>query len=611
MTAPSCACDAARALLAEGFSPIPVPRASKNPGVPNWQDLKFAPAEIEQRFGKESNVGALLGKGGLVDVDLDHPLAARVAQLLLPRTDRIHGRPSKPDSHFWYVVQSPPQSQRFQFNGSGVLVELRTNGQTLVPPSLHPSGEPYEASCWGKPTLVDGDVLARRVALVGAAALLALKWPTNGSRHDFSLALAGALLRSGLNAAEAKALVRAASTAAGDEEADLRAKDVDDTAARLAQHQNVTGWPTVIEHVGKDAADAVCRWLGLVSVAEAAVEEAPREGTASYYRNWAASFIPASDFIAQTTVAQPWIIRGIVRPGTYTHCFGYQGTGKSRLWWQIGYAIAAGLDSVLGFEVCEHGPVLFLECDMAPEETRALILDAEQEGLVHPDLIVPSEFGVLDVRTPAGQDFLHHLNGTFRPVLVIVDTVSDVYTRRDLENVNDSIRDVRRVFRVAFPQAGISFQNHVRKASNRGGETGEHESDDALGGGDWARHAVSDLKLGRVSGTHEQVKLKLLKTRGPLLFDEKTLARTEHGFFAEQVNTAAWSADEALVRWPKIPNLKTDPGSCRSLAAVFRAIHEAIPHVTPDALKKARRRRHDRGETYVWERGTFLLDEAA
>ena len=70
----------------------------------------------------------------------------------------IHGRHGKPRSHYWYTVADPPPKAAAKFKdpdkafykGDGpqdddakvLLLELRsTGGQTVVPPSVHPTGE--------------------------------------------------------------------------------------------------------------------------------------------------------------------------------------------------------------------------------------------------------------------------------------------------------------------------------------------------------------------------------------------------------------------------------------------------------------------------------------
>ncbi len=248
--------------LKRGWAPLPIPRGEKRPTLREWQAFRADPERVEETF--HGNLGLILGdpSGGLVDVDCDTPEAARLATAWLPPTELRHGRPGNPGSHRWYVAAGTSGVRRFQAPDGATLVELRGNGgQTVVPPSLHPSGEPYAWEAHGEPGRVPFDELLGRVARVAAGALLARAWPANGSRHDAALALGGFLLRRGL--ADAPDFVAGVAAAAGDEEAEDRRRAVRDTAGTLRAGGRATGGPTVERIFGKPVLDRVGEWLGL------------------------------------------------------------------------------------------------------------------------------------------------------------------------------------------------------------------------------------------------------------------------------------------------------------------------------------------------------------
>jgi len=190
------------------------------------------------------------GLAGIVDVDLDNPVAVAVADLLLPETLES-GRAARPRSHRWYVCEPAPRSKAYSLtkrmadrlmveSREATLVELRSTGhQTVVAPSIHPvDGDRY---MWhqGEICEIDGEVLAGLVLDVAVAALLALNRPL-GSREWFLIHGFGFLCPR-FGADRAGRIVEAASMAFDDEEHDGRMlavrsflrKPVDDDAPMM------------------------------------------------------------------------------------------------------------------------------------------------------------------------------------------------------------------------------------------------------------------------------------------------------------------------------------------------------------------------------------------
>src|SRR5262249_59111086 len=103
------------------------------------------------------------------------------------------------------------------------------------------------------------------VRRTAAAALLARHWPGLGARHEARLALAGGLLRNGVVADDAAALLVAVCTAAGNTDLGDCRSVVESTAKKLAGGENVVGLPRLAKLIGGHGA-AVTRptseWLG-------------------------------------------------------------------------------------------------------------------------------------------------------------------------------------------------------------------------------------------------------------------------------------------------------------------------------------------------------------
>jgi hypothetical protein len=148
--------------------------------------------------------------GGVTDVDLDCEEALALAKLLPPTA--TFGRPSKSRSHWLYITDLcetekkavikyvEPPGLASDPKSPAVLVELRIGGadkaaQTIVPGSVHPSGEPVRWDDEVEPARIQGTDLKNRVAALAAGALLVRHYPAEGKRHDAALVLGGLLAR--------------------------------------------------------------------------------------------------------------------------------------------------------------------------------------------------------------------------------------------------------------------------------------------------------------------------------------------------------------------------------------------------------------------------------
>ena len=279
--APSTSWEAARHYLARGILPVPIPPRKKKAVLERWEEMRPTAEDLPGLFpeGQHLNVGLLLGEpsAGLVDVDLDSAEAVRAAPYLLPSTGMIHGRPGKPRSHYWYVVADPPAKASAPFKDPDkgyyaggdhghaddkvLLLELRsTGGQTLVPPSVHPSGEALTWHAFNEPARVPLDELRVACSRVAAAALLARHWPAQGCRHELALALAGGLLRAGWSVGKAHDFLRAVYEAAQSGEIATKLRAVEDTAEKLAAGYEVVRAESLPIPTYHDADGGPC-WL--------------------------------------------------------------------------------------------------------------------------------------------------------------------------------------------------------------------------------------------------------------------------------------------------------------------------------------------------------------
>jgi hypothetical protein len=90
--------------------------------------------------------------------------AVAAAQILLPRTEMVHGHASNPASHFYFRAGNVSQNLKFLdprgsrecVGNRSTIIELRVNGQTVVPPSTNQrTGEPVIWELEGEPANVN------------------------------------------------------------------------------------------------------------------------------------------------------------------------------------------------------------------------------------------------------------------------------------------------------------------------------------------------------------------------------------------------------------------------------------------------------------------------
>lgn len=260
--------DSARKYTQRGWTVLPIPLGQKGPRIHNWPNLRLTETDLPAHFGNSQNIGIILGaaSGGLVDVDLDSPEAIVLADSFLPDTGFVSGRASKRRSHRFYSCDPLPLPRKFCDIDGSCIVELRSDGQqTVVPPSLHPSGEAYICEQDGEPTRVDGIALAKDVRRVASIALATRHWPAQGYRHDASLALSGMLIHGGWTEDEVAPFVEAVATAAHDEETRARVRNVTSTEKRIAAGKGAAGGPTLAGIMSADVVTRLREWLDLDS----------------------------------------------------------------------------------------------------------------------------------------------------------------------------------------------------------------------------------------------------------------------------------------------------------------------------------------------------------
>jgi RecA-family ATPase/DNA-binding Lrp family transcriptional regulator len=394
----------------QGMRVIPIPLRHKAPTLKEWQKLNLGEKEIREYFSKPSNIGVLLGEPSswLVDIDLDDPLAVKLAPYFLPSTEAVFGRDSKPCSHWLYICFGAKTTKWMDLDGQ-MLVELRSTGcQTVFPPSIHPSGETITWHKQGQPVQISRNGLEKACSRLASAVLLAKNWPSQGTRQDTALALAGGLIRLGFSEEEAENFIEAVTIGAGDEESRDRIKTVLYTA-RKAGSSPTTGWKRLSELIGNEVVEKVLQWLG------AKKEEIRQEKTQFELKLWTAKELAETDFPEPT-----WLIPGILPEGGLVLLAGKPKVGKSWLALNMACELSNG-GAVCGIPAEKAVKTLYLALEDTPRRLKTRI---QQAGLT------PNENTLITTTWPKlneeGLAMLEEMIKQAGIQVVIVDTLAKV-----------------------------------------------------------------------------------------------------------------------------------------------------------------------------------------
>lgn len=270
--------DIALNFIGRGWNPVPIEYRTKKPIGAEWQRRVIDASNAARFFnGAEMNIGVILGptSHNLTDVDHDADEAICIGPYVLPRTKARFGRASKRDSHSLYYTglsgaglpaalafDDPKKPKR-----QGRLIELRIGGasaaQTVLPGSVHQTGEVITWEADGEPATVDGDDLLRQVKMVAAYSLLARYWPAEGSgHHDTARVVGGLLARIGLGPETVRIHVEAIAKATNSSRWKELCRTAEDAAEAFAAGKHTFGFRGLREAFGADIADKAAGWLG-------------------------------------------------------------------------------------------------------------------------------------------------------------------------------------------------------------------------------------------------------------------------------------------------------------------------------------------------------------
>lgn len=359
-----------------GFWPLPVNWKEKGATLKGWPELRLTLDTVGQYFnGEPQNISLLMGDPeNLTDVDIDCAEARYASLEYLPPTGLTWGRRSNPASHHLYFTDPMAVTAKFldpvfekENPGDACLIELRCRTKegklgfpVVAPPSMHPSGEPYEfAGSPGQPAKVQGAFLGERTRLIAAASMLG-RHARQGLCHETFIALAGMMARGKWDLEEAQRFVRAIYRVLWKDAANLSQAnaDVDSTYQHYDDGAETTGLTRLGGLLDERVFKRLKEWLGFEwQDGSARQQQAPKKGprilpAAHSFDTLRTLVIPYGESLIEGMVQAPGLILGT----------GESKSGKTVLFTQMAMCCANGLHLFDNY-VTRQAPGLVVEWD--------------------------------------------------------------------------------------------------------------------------------------------------------------------------------------------------------------------------------------------------------
>ena len=180
-------------------------------------------------------------------------------------------------------------------------------------------------------------------------------------------------------------------------------------------------------------------------------------------------FVPVDQYLALPRSPATWLVRDLIPMSGAGLLYGLPKTGKSAAAIQLAAAMSGGSDDWLGFNVCTHGCVAYLQLD-TPRSTWSLRFDAlpqagvkyVKENLWLADRESLSHFP-FDILNKQHENYLRDTLKQVKPICVFVDTLRKVHAGD--EDNSSQMSNVISALVAATAPAALVIVSHSRKAN--------------------------------------------------------------------------------------------------------------------------------------------------
>ncbi len=434
-----------------GFHLIALHPKSKQPVHQKWHTSSLQPDEIDKY-----NWGLVLGEN-FVDVDIDELTLVPALNYFLDQLDTFSFAHDGLTKHYIFRVEDKAQPKKWTNKLFGTLVEIRTGKQqTMIPPSIHPSGNPLVAFIppAGIKTIKFSDLvnIIENALVVWAI----LPFYNEGVRQDIVLRLTTALYRAGKSEDEIFSIIEALCNLTNDNEIGRRFDAVKYTLEKLQRGEPTQGLPSLKEFVDEER----------MEVLQSILKEIKTNHDVDVISELV---MPASVFVERKETVE-FIIPNLFARGSVSLLAGEQKSGKTILTLDIIRALLYG-ELIFGEIEAKPVKVLLVEGDMP---NALLNWNLKKLSIAHPDLYILSRFDLmkaginLDLSYQTATDILQRAIEHSEAELMFIDTISSFHTKN--ENQAEEMKPImqRLVSLAEGLNIHICFIHHTRKRPPNG-----------------------------------------------------------------------------------------------------------------------------------------------
>lgn len=462
-------------------------------------------------------VGIHLEKSNLVGIDVDCDEVVPFLETFLPQTATTCRKSKATSWKFFKLDGGIDKNIRFpncdnEGKATQELGGVKFKAVTPLPPTIHHKSKESIEWKFNELATITAKELIETAARGFGMALIALRWPEVGNRHEAGLALSGSLAHAGWSIEDAEKAIKALAKSVGDNKVEDRLKELQSSYEAYNASQKATGLPSLISHLTTSSKEQ--KYLKKTLYAWLRGNPYPdKETKISHPKSSSEYCLSIPELKALKPPLVSYIVHNWLPSNSVVNLFALEGIGKTWFCYELAICVAKG-KNFFEWPITKPHKVLLVDGEMTSpeilERMSALIGDENLENLT----LFPVDLMLADDEEPNiyDEEWQEWFNEGLREFeeqgkkfdLIIFDNLSSLGYGID-ENSNSDIQIFLRWARKLKAKGyAVLFVTHA-------GKNGENRGASAKGG---AVHTIVKLTTNEKSSEIASFTVTFPKHRG-------------------------------------------------------------------------------------------------